>query len=63
MFSMEITQRRIGNQDYYYLKHSFRKGPQVITKEKYLGKDIPQNIELVKLHFLEEINDQHLFQL
>lgn len=63
MFSMEITQRRIGNQDYYYLKHSFRKGPQVITKEKYLGKDIPQNIELIKLHFLEEINDQHLFQL
>ncbi len=58
---MEVVQRRIGNQDYYYLKHSFRKGPQVITKEKYLGKDIPNDIEVIKSHFLEEINKQNLF--
>ena len=33
---------------YYYLKYSFRKDGKVITSEKYLGKEIPKNIEEIK---------------
>jgi Fic family protein len=34
--------------NYYYLKYSFRKGGKVITTEKYLGKEIPKDIESIK---------------
>lgn len=45
---MRILKRKKGNKEYYYLQHSFRKGTKVITKEKYLGKEIPKNIEEIK---------------
>lgn len=35
--------------NYYYLKYSFREGGKVITTEKYLGKEIPKDIESIKL--------------
>lgn len=41
---MRIIKRKKGKKEYFYLQHSFRKGPQVITKEVYLGKEIPKNI-------------------
>jgi len=34
--------------DYYYFKHSYREGRKVITVEKYLGKEIPKDIERIK---------------
>lgn len=37
---------REGN--YFYLKHSFRENGKVVTKEKYLGKEIPENVEEIK---------------
>src|SRR4030042_6820499 len=40
--------------NYYYLKHSFRKDGKVITKEKYLGKNIPENIEEIKRELQKE---------
>ncbi|MBS3088962.1 Fic family protein [Candidatus Pacearchaeota archaeon] len=51
---MKITARKKGNKKYFYLKHSFRKGGKIITKEKYLGAEIPTDIEEVKLKFGEE---------
>ncbi|MBR9704768.1 Fic family protein [Candidatus Pacearchaeota archaeon] len=45
---MRILKRKKGNEEYYYLQHSFRKGTKVITKEKYLGKEVPKNIEEIK---------------
>lgn len=47
---MEITKKR----GYYYLRHSYRKGNKVITKEKYIGKVIPQDIEKIRSEFLKE---------
>ncbi|MBW2983885.1 Fic family protein [Candidatus Woesearchaeota archaeon] len=47
---MEIIKKR----NYYYLKHSYRRGKRVVTKEKYLGSDIPKNIEKIKDDFLRE---------
>jgi len=45
---MRIFKRRKGKTEYFYLQHSFRKNGKVVTKELYLGKDIPKNIEGIK---------------
>ena len=39
---------------YFYLKHSFRKDGKVVTKETYLGKEIPNDIEIIKQKMREE---------
>lgn len=44
----------INKNGYYYLKHSYRKGKEVVTKEKYIGKNIPVDIEKIKYEFLKE---------
>ena len=45
---MRIIKRRKGKTEYFYLQHSFRKHGKVVTKELYLGKNIPENIEEIK---------------
>lgn len=45
---MKIIKRKKGKKEYFYLQHSFRKDGRVVTKEKYLGKKIPGNIEKIK---------------
>jgi len=52
---MRIIERRKGNKDYLYLQHSFRKDKKVVTREKYLGQDIPENIEEIKSIFKKEL--------
>lgn len=39
---------------YYYLQHSSRESGKVVTREKYLGKAIPQNIEKIKQELGQE---------
>ncbi len=46
--------RLIKKEGYYYLKHSFRKDGKVITREKYLGKEVPKNIEEVERELRKE---------
>lgn len=46
--------RIIKKDSYYYLKHSFRKDSKVITREKYLGREVPKNIEEIKQELLKE---------
>jgi Fic family protein len=46
--SMRIIKRRKGKTEYFYLQHSFRENGKVVTKERYLGKSIPENIEKIK---------------
>ncbi|MBI2507782.1 Fic family protein [Candidatus Woesearchaeota archaeon] len=46
--------RIIKRKDYYYLQHSYRKGKRIITKEKYLGKTIPKDMEEIKEMMLKE---------
>lgn len=45
---MRIIKRRKGKTEYFYLQHSFRKDGKVVTKEMYLGKTIPKNIEEIE---------------
>tara|TARA_Y100000034_G_scaffold124422_1_gene172564 strand:+ start:602 stop:1438 length:837 start_codon:yes stop_codon:yes gene_type:complete len=52
---MKIIKKKKGKEEYFYLKKSFRKGNKIITKEKYLGKEIPKNIEEIKREFQKEL--------
>lgn len=38
---MAVVKRCIGNSEFFYLKRSFRKKGEIVTKEAYLGKKIP----------------------
>ncbi|MFH1637220.1 MAG: Fic family protein [Candidatus Woesearchaeota archaeon] len=50
-----VKKKRIGKQEYYYLEHSMKEGKHTTKKEKYLGKQIPKNMEEIKKQFLSEI--------
>ena len=50
-----IKEQIKGNQTYYYLEHSFREKGKVQKKQKYLGKEVPKEIEEIKKQFLLEI--------
>jgi Fic family protein len=52
---MRIVKRKTGTKEYFYLQHSLRKEGKVITKEKYLGLEMPKNIEEIKTKFNKEI--------
>jgi len=50
-----IKKKVLKGQIYYYLEQSFREGGKVHTKEVYLGRKIPSNIEEIKRDFLDNI--------
>jgi len=54
---MRIIKRRKGEAEYFYLQHSFRKEGKVITRELYLGRKIPDNIEEVKAKLLHAAHE------
>lgn len=54
---MEIIKRKKGKETYYYLHQTFREGKKVRVKEKYLGKEIPKNIEEIKIDFIKEFKE------
>ncbi len=45
---MRVIKRKKGKEFYYYLQHSFRENGKVVTKERYLGKKIPKNIDSIR---------------
>ncbi|MFB3889237.1 MAG: Fic family protein [Candidatus Bathyarchaeia archaeon] len=51
---MRIVRRKKGKAEYLYLQHSFRKNGKVVTRELYLGKEIPENIEEIKARLMHE---------
>jgi len=52
-----IKQVKIKRQKYWYLFHTIRKGDKFLKKSRYLGKELPKNVEELKKQFLEEINN------
>lgn len=52
---IRIQKKTQNNQIYYYLEHTMREKDKVRKKTKYLGKEIPKNIEALKQIFLAEI--------
>jgi Fic family protein len=55
---MRIIKRKKGNKEYHYLQHSFRSDGKVITKERYLGGKIPEDIEKIKENFKKELQNK-----
>lgn len=51
---MRIKEKKVGDKTYFYLQHSFRKRGKVISEEKYLGTEIPENIDKIKEQILKE---------
>lgn len=51
---VRVIKREKSKKNYYYLQHSFRKDGKVITKELYLGKEIPPNIDEIKSKLMHE---------
>ena len=54
---MRIITRKKGNKKYFYLQHSLRKGKKVITKEKYIGIEMPADINETISKFRKEVQD------
>lgn len=54
---VRTIKRRKGKTEYFYLQHSFRKDGKVVTRELYLGKKIPDNIEEIKAKLLLEAKE------
>ncbi|HLD97583.1 MAG TPA: Fic family protein [Candidatus Nanoarchaeia archaeon] len=55
---MNIVKRN----SFYYLAHSFRKGGKVVHREKYLGKQVPDDIEKLKEAFLTKCLAEEAFK-
>ena len=60
---MKIIKKKKGNEEYFYLKHSFREDGKVKSKEKYLGKEIPKEIESIKSQFSKEVENEIIKKL
>ena len=58
---VNIREKKTGEQTYYYLEHSVREGSKIIKKEKYLGKEIPKDIERIKRAFIIELYNKKWF--
>lgn len=55
---MKVIKRKKSNKYYYYLKHDFRRDGKVVTREKYIGKTIPVDIDKIKREFRKEIQPE-----
>ncbi len=53
-----VKKVNIKGQDYYYLFHTIRQDAKFLKKSKYLGKELPKNIDEIKTKFLHEINNK-----
>lgn len=58
---VNIREKKTGEQTYYYLEHSVREGDKVIKKEKYLGKEIPKDIDKIMKEFIIELYKEKWF--
>jgi Fic family protein len=58
-----IKRKKVGKITYYYLQHSVRKGSKVQSKEIYLGRKIPRNIEEIKGKLLKTIYEKEWYPL
>jgi Fic family protein len=54
---MRVIKRRKGAGEYFYIQHSYRKEGKVVTRELYLGKKIPENIEEIESELMHESHE------
>jgi Fic family protein len=57
VIELRVIKRSKGTGEYFYLQHSYRKQGKVVTKEVYLGKVVPENIEEIKAKLAHESHE------
>jgi len=58
---MRIKKKRIRKKDYFYLEHSIWEDGTVTKKERYLGTELPEDIEEIKLRFNYDLMSETYF--
>ena len=51
-----VKKVNIKGQDYWYLFHTIRQSNKFLKKSRYLGKELPKNLEEIKQEFLNELH-------
>ena len=52
---VNLRVKEASGKKYYYLEHTIRKGNSFTNKRKYLGSELPKDIELLKERFMYEL--------
>ena len=58
---ISVITKIVNNKTYYYLVHSFRRDGKIGKREKYIGKELPRDIEKMKRQFITEIYKDRWF--
>jgi len=58
-----IRKKTVDGREYFYLQHTLRTPTGVQTREKYLGRKLPPNVEATKRDFLTEIYRERWYPL
>ena len=58
-----ITKKQVGGSTYFYLGHTYRIAGRLKKIEKYLGKEIPKDIEELKKKFIFEVYKEKWFKI
>lgn len=53
-----LKRKKIRGKIYYYLVYSYREKNKVLTLEKEIGKELPENIEEIKENFITDVVDK-----
>lgn len=59
---VRIAKKRLKGNTYYYLEHTIREKGNRTTKSRYLGTDLPKDIEDLKKQFQYELNKGKWFE-
>jgi len=60
---VSITKKQVGGNTYFYLGHTYRSEGKLKKIEKYLGKEIPKDIENLKKKFIFEVYKEKWFKI
>ena len=58
---VSVKKKTVDSRVYYYLGHSFRKHGKVENRERYLGKEMPANLDEIKEEFMSTIFRERWF--
>jgi Fic family protein len=56
-----IVRKTVKGRPYFYLEHTVRRGGKRTTRSRYLGREVPRDIDEVRRRFLLELNREKWF--
>jgi cell filamentation protein, protein adenylyltransferase len=59
---VSVKKKKMNSNTYYYLEHSYRTNGKIQKKEKYLGTNLPKNINTIKEEFQREFYQETWFK-